>query len=110
MQLKGKKYCLCFLPPRKIFVARDYLSNYLGRKVGYNTITLQKPYLHVEENMICCWISGGGGQMVIVLTFYSDNACSNPAERTVLVLQNCLKRAEIKKKEDGDGPFLEKLI
>ena len=50
----------------------------------------------------------GGGQMVIVLTFYSDNACSNPAERTVLVLQNCLKRAEIKKKEDGDGPFLEK--
>ena len=43
----------------------------------------------------------GGGQVVSVLAFYSDDPSSNP---TVLSLKLCLKRTKInKKREAGVG-------
>ena len=49
----------------------------------------------------------GGGQVVSVLAFYSDDASSNPAEVYNFSVKLLLKRIKINKKEDGVGPFLE---
>ena len=47
----------------------------------------------------------GGGQVVSVLAFYSDDLSSNPAEACSFSGIFCLKRMNINKKEAGDGPL-----
>ena len=48
----------------------------------------------------------GGGQVVSMLTFHSDNPSSNPIDTCRFFLFNfCLKRPKINKKETGVGPF-----
>ena len=48
----------------------------------------------------------GGGQVVSVLAFYSDDPSSNPAEVYNFSVKLLLKRTKINKKEAGVGPFL----
>ena len=49
---------------------------------------------------------GGGGQEVSVLTFYSDNMGSNPAEVLSVYSASCLKRTTKKiRKVAGNGPL-----
>ena len=59
----------------------------------------------IAQHIIATWFEGfgGGGQVVSVLAFYSDNPSSNPAEVNNFNLYNC---AEMNKKEAGDGPIL----
>ena len=47
----------------------------------------------------------GGGQVVSVLAFYSDDLSSNPAEVYNFSVKLLLKRTKINKKEAGVGPF-----
>ena len=47
----------------------------------------------------------GGGQVVSVLAFYSNNPSSNPAEAYSFSVILCLKRTEKNKKEAGVGPL-----
>ena len=47
----------------------------------------------------------GGGQVVSVLAFYSDDLSSNPAEVCSFSVKLLWKRTKINKKEDGVGPF-----
>ena len=46
----------------------------------------------------------GGGQVVSVLAFYSNNPSSNPAEVYNFSVKLFLKRTKINKKEAGVGP------
>ena len=50
----------------------------------------------------------GGGQVVSVLAFYSDDPSSNPAEVYNFSVKLLLKRTKINKKEAGVGPFFKK--
>ena len=50
-----------------------------------------------------------GGQVVSVLTFYSDNPSSNPAEVYNFSVKLLLKRTKINKKEAGVGPLEKKV-
>ena len=50
----------------------------------------------------------GGGQVVSVLAFYSDDTSSNPAEVYSFSVILCLKRTKKNKKEAGFGPCLKK--
>ena len=52
----------------------------------------------------------GGGQVVSVLAFYSDDPSSNPAEVYNFSVKLLLKRTKINKKEAGVGPFLKKQL
>ena len=52
----------------------------------------------------------GGGQVVSVLAFYSDDPSSNPAEVYNFSVKLLLKRMKINKKEAGVGPFKKNLI
>ena len=52
----------------------------------------------------------GGGQVVSVLAFYSDDPSLNPAEVYNFSVKLLLKRTKINKKEAGVGPFLKKLL
>ena len=47
-------------------------------------------------------MGSGGGQVVSVLTFYSDDPSSNPVE----VYNKLLEKNKNKQKEVADGPFL----
>ena len=47
----------------------------------------------------------GGGQVVSMLAFYSDDPSSNPAEVCSFSVKLLWKRTKINKKEDGVGPF-----
>ena len=47
----------------------------------------------------------GGGQVVSVLAFYSDDPSSNPAEVYNFSVKLLLKRTKINGKEAGVGPF-----
>ena len=48
----------------------------------------------------------GGGQVVSVLAFYSDNPSSNPAEVYNFSVKLFLKRTKINKKRPGLAHFL----
>ena len=48
----------------------------------------------------------GGGQVVSVLAFSSDDPSSNPAEVYNFSVKLLLKRTKLNKKEAGVGPFL----
>ena len=50
-------------------------------------------------------VGRGGGQVVSVLAFYSDDPSSNPAEIYNFSVKLLLKRTKINKKEAGVGPF-----
>ena len=50
----------------------------------------------------------GGGQVVSVLAFYSDNPSSNPADAYSFSVQIVFEKNENKQKEAGVGPFLKK--
>ena len=50
-------------------------------------------------------IDRGRGQVVSVLTSYSDDLSSNPDEVLNFSVELCLKRTEINKKESGVGQF-----
>ena len=52
----------------------------------------------------------GGGQVVSVLAFYSDDPSSNPAEVYNFSVKLLLKRTKINKKEAGVGPFFRKMF
>ena len=47
----------------------------------------------------------GGGQMVSVLGFYSDDPSFNPAEPYSFFCKICVWKEQKNKKEDGVGPF-----
>ena len=47
----------------------------------------------------------GGGQVVSVLAFYSDNPSSNPAEVYNFSVKLLLKRTKINKKRGRVGPI-----
>ena len=49
---------------------------------------------------------GGGGQVVSVLAFYSDNPSSNPVEAYSFSVNFVVEKNENKPKETGVGPFL----
>ena len=51
----------------------------------------------------------GGGQVVSMLAFYSDNPSSNPAEVYNFSVKLLLKRTKINKKEAGVGPLEKKV-
>ena len=76
----------------------------------------KKPHLEGSPNL---WINHldkivkqgcGGGQVVSVLAFYSDDPSSNPAEVYNFSVKLLLKRTKINKKEAGVGPFKKKKI
>ena len=50
-------------------------------------------------------MGSGGGQVVSVLAFYSDDPSSNPAEIYNFSVKLLLKRTKINKKEAEVGPF-----
>ena len=52
----------------------------------------------------------GGGQVVSVLAFYSDDPSSNPAEVYNFSVKLLLKRTKINKKEAGLAHFLKKCL
>ena len=52
----------------------------------------------------------GGGQVVSVLAFYSDDPSSNPAEVYNFSVKLLLKRMKINGKEAGVGPFLKRKL
>ena len=52
----------------------------------------------------------GGGQVVSVLAFYSDDPSLNPAEVYNFSVKLLLKRTKINKKEAGVGPFFLKKV
>ena len=52
----------------------------------------------------------GGGQVVSVLVFYSDNLSSNPAEVYNFSVKLLLKRTKINKKRPGLAHFFKKKI
>ena len=52
----------------------------------------------------------GGGQVVSVLAFYSDDPSSNPAEASSFSVKFVFGKNENKQKEAGLGPFLKKNI
>ena len=52
----------------------------------------------------------GGGQVVSVLAFYSDNPSSNPAEVYNFSVILLLKRTKINKKRPGLANFLKKIV
>ena len=54
---------------------------------------------------MCIIMGRGGGQVVSVLAFYSDDPSSNPAEVYNFSVKLLLKRTKINKKEAGVGPF-----
>ena len=43
----------------------------------------------------------GGGQVVSVITYFSDDPSSDPGEVYVFILKNCSKRTRGNKKEAG---------
>ena len=47
----------------------------------------------------------GGGQVVSVLAFYSDDQSSNPAEVYNFSVKIVIEKKKINKKEAGVGPF-----
>ena len=47
----------------------------------------------------------GGGQVVIVLAFYSDDPSSNPAEAYSFFCKIVFEKNENKQKEAGVGPL-----
>ena len=47
----------------------------------------------------------GGGQVVSVLAFYSNDPSSNAAEAYILSLKFVYEKNENEQKEDGVGPF-----
>ena len=51
---------------------------------------------------------GGGGLVVSVLAFFSDNQSSIPAEVYKFFCKIVVEKTENKQKEAGVGPFLEK--
>ena len=51
-------------------------------------------------------VGRGGGQVVSVLTYYSDDPSSNPAEVYIFPVNLLLKSMKINKKETAYGPFL----
>ena len=56
-------------------------------------------------NNVCKTFKRWAGAVVSVLTLYSDDLSSNPAEVYIFYSVNCLKRMKINQKEAGDGPF-----
>ena len=68
---------------------------------------LQLRLQHVFYKRIQYIQGRGGGQVVSVLTFYSDDPSLNPAEAYSFFLLKCvLEKNENKQKEAGVGPFL----
>ena len=57
-----------------------------------------------NRKMAC--LSRGGGQVVSVLAFYSDDPSSNPAEVYNFSIKLLLKRTKINQKEAGVGPLI----
>ena len=47
----------------------------------------------------------GGGQVVSVLSFYSDDPSSNPAEAYIFTVKFVFEKNENKQKEAGVGAF-----
>ena len=58
----------------------------------------------MTKQIIMLLLGRGGGQVVSVLAFYSDDPSSNPAEVYNFSVKLLLKRTKIKK-EAGVGPF-----
>ena len=59
-----------------------------------------------NQNLGLSYLKGrGGGTVVSMLTIYSDDPSSNPAEAFIFSVKLCLKRKKINKKEDGVGPL-----
>ena len=50
-------------------------------------------------------VGRGGGQVDSVLTFYSDDTSSNPAEAYSFSVKLCLKGTKMNIKEAGVGPL-----
>ena len=62
------------------------------------------PYLKPNEKVQIYW-GRGGGQVVSVLTFYSDDLSSNPADAYSFSVKFVFETNENKQKEAGVGPF-----
>ena len=72
---------------------------------------LQLRLQHVFYKRIQYIQGRGGGQVVSVLTFYSDDPSLNPAEAYSFFLLKCvLEKNENKQKEAGVGPFLKNTL
>ena len=74
-----------------------------------------KMRLHLRTITKCKWktvkisrlrvlVQQGGGQVVSVLAFYSDDPISNPAEAYSFSVKFVLQKNENKQKEAGVGP------
>ena len=50
-------------------------------------------------------MGGGGGQVVSVLAYYSDNPSSDPADVYSFLLKFVFEKNKNKQKEAGVGPF-----
>ena len=73
-------------------------DTYLGNYVSKRTISCTNG----KNN----WARGrGGGLVVSVLTFYSDNLCSNPAEADGFSVKFLFENKENKRKEAGIDPL-----
>ena len=66
---------------------------------------LQTAYRIYKINKQTVPNGSGGGQVVSVLAFYSDDPSLNPAEVYSFYSVNCLKRTKINEKEAGDGQY-----
>ena len=55
-------------------------------------------------------MGGGGGQVVSVLAYYSDNPSSDPADVYSFLLKFVFEKNKNKQKEAGVGPFVKKWV
>ena len=79
--------------------------SFCKEKVGLRNIQLIGKLSFIKYSQMM-GRGGGGGQEVSVLTFYSDNMGSNPAEVLSVYSASCLKRTTKKiRKVAGNGPL-----
>ena len=61
----------------------------------------------MKQAKLTCWLGRGGGLVVSIPAFYSDDPSSNPAGYLINFLY---EKTKINKKEDGVGPSFKKKL
>ena len=82
------------------------LALFIGCRTDYRCHFPRKRDRRFTKANIRPFLGRGGGKVVSVLAFYSDNPNSNPKEAKKI----CLKRTKIRKKEAGVGTLKKHLV
>ena len=78
-----------------------FLIIYFSAPNGTEVVERQLKQLKTKKNNVLEGSGGGGGQVITVLTFYSVDPCTNPAEAQCFSSVNCLKIKKLNKKRPG---------